>query len=258
LVVVKHEYIKSIPLLHVVKQEDQWEKLPLIIFNHGFTSAKEHNLHYAYLMAEAGFRVLLPEALYHGEREQGLNEKDLYTHFWDIVLNTINEINIIMEFYKKEGLIKAGRIGVSGTSMGGIVTLGALTQYEWIKAAVSLMGIPAYEKFSLWQLEQLGKHGVSLPYTDSQIEHQLAILREYDLSLQPEKLANRPLLLWHGKKDSMVPFSVTYQFYETIKPDYQKNPERLVFLVDEKAGHKVSRDGLLATVEWFKRHLIKI
>ncbi|MDI5791688.1 hypothetical protein PO124_35075 [Bacillus licheniformis] len=31
--------------------------------------------------------------------------------------------------------------------MGGIVTLGALTQYEWITTAVSLMGSPAYVEF---------------------------------------------------------------------------------------------------------------
>jgi uncharacterized protein len=256
LIVVKHEYIKSIPLLNIVNQEDQWEKLPLIIFIHGFTSAKEHNLHYAYLLAESGFRVLLPDALYHGEREQGLDEKDLYTHFWDIVLNTINEINIIKEFYNKEGLIKAGQIGICGTSMGGIITLGALTQYDWIKAAVSLMGMPAYEQFSLWQLDQLKKQGVTLPFTDDQIEQQLSILREYDLSLQPEKLSYRPLLFWHGKKDPMVPYTLSYDFYEMIKPEYQNSPENLLFLMDEKAGHNVSRKGLMATVGWFERHLL--
>ncbi|HJV30555.1 MAG TPA: prolyl oligopeptidase family serine peptidase [Bacillales bacterium] len=255
-VVVKHEYIKSIPLLHIVNQTVQWEKLPLVIFIHGFTSAKEHNLHYAYKLAEAGFRVLLPEALYHGEREEGLDEKELYTHFWEIVLNTINELNIIKEFFANNGLIKADQIGICGTSMGGIVTLGALTQFKWIKAAVSLMGMPAYEKFSLWQLDQLEKQGIRLPFSEDQIEQQLSILREYDLSLQPEKLANRPLLFWHGKKDPMVPYSFPYQFYERIEPDYQKNPEKLAFLVDEKAGHKVSREGLLATVEWFKEHLM--
>ncbi|WML43355.1 prolyl oligopeptidase family serine peptidase [Neobacillus sp. PS3-40] len=255
MIVVKHECIKSIPLLHVVKQKEQWEKLPLIIFIHGFTSAKEHNLHYAYLLAEAGFRILLPEALYHGEREQDLTEKDLLIHFWDIVLNTINEIKIIKEFYEEEGLVKSGEIGVVGTSMGGMVTLGAMTQYEWIKVAVSLMGMPAYEKYSLWQLEQLSEQGVPLPFNEEEIEQQLATIRQYDLSLQPEKLVNRPLLFWHGKKDSLVPYPLTYQFFETIKPDYQQNPGNLAFLTDEQAGHKVSREGLIATVEWFKQHL---
>lgn len=253
MIVVKNDLIKSIPLLHVVKQEKEWEKIPLIYFIHGFTSTKEQNLHYAYHLANAGFRVILPEALHHGEREQGLSEENLYTYFWDIVLNTINELSILKNEF--EGLVKSGEIGVAGTSMGGIVTLGALTQFDWIKAAASLMGMPAYEQFSLWQLDQLKKQKVELPFTEEQIDQQLANLREYDLSLQPEKLKSRPLLFWHGKRDSMVPYQPTYEFYENILPDYQSNPESLAFITDEKAGHKVSREGLKATVDWFRKYL---
>jgi hypothetical protein len=54
----------------------------------------------------------------------------------------------------------------------------------------------------------------------------------------------------------MVPYSLSYQFYVKIKPEYQMNPEKLAFLMDERAGHKVTREGLIATVEWFKRHLM--
>ena len=58
-----------------------------------------------------------------------------------------------VEYFEKEQLIDSERIGLVGTSMGGIVTLGSLTRYSWIKAAVSLMGMPYYEKFALWQLK---------------------------------------------------------------------------------------------------------
>lgn len=81
MVIVENHLINRIPLLHIVKKDAQLETLPFIIFSHGFTSAKEHNLHYAYLLAEKGFRVILPEALYHGEREQGISEEIFYGHF---------------------------------------------------------------------------------------------------------------------------------------------------------------------------------
>ena len=58
---------------------------------------------------------------------------------------------------KTKNLIDSERIGMVGTSMGGIVTLGSLTRYKWIKAAVSLMGMPYYEKFALWQIKELEK-----------------------------------------------------------------------------------------------------
>jgi dienelactone hydrolase len=176
LVVVEKDKVENIPLLHVVKESEKLEKLPLVIFIHGFQSVKERNLHYAYLLAEAGFRVVLPEVLYHGEREQGLSEKEFYARFWEMVLNTIAEIKMLKESYLKKGLIDSEKIGLAGTSMGGIVTLGALTQFRWIKAAVSLMGIPSYEEFSLWQLEQLKSQGITLPFTEEQFGNMILMI----------------------------------------------------------------------------------
>lgn len=255
MVVVEKDKVENIPLLHVVKESEKLEKLPLVIFIHGFKSVKERNLHYAYLLAEAGFRVVMPEVLYHGERDQGLNEKEFYIRFWEMVLNTIDEIKRLKESYLKKGLIDSEKIGLAGTSMGGIVTLGALTQYKWIKAAVSLMGMPSYEEFSLWQLEQLKAQGLTLPLTAEQIDEQLRILREYDLSHQPEKLDNRPLLFWHGKKDPLVPYPLTHQFFEKVKPNYQDDPEKIRFITDQRAGHNVSLEGVDAAVDWFIHYL---
>ncbi|NRD78404.1 esterase [Bacillus sp. BRMEA1] len=255
MVIVENKQIENIPLLHIVKQEDYKDKLPLIIFIHGFTSGKENNLHYAYLLAEKGFRVLLPEALYHGERAQGLSEKELFAHFWEIVLMTIKEVSLLKDYFVESALADEERIGIAGTSMGGIATLGALTQYPWIKAAVSLMGSPTYEQLSLWQLEQLKSQGMKLPFNESDIEKQLSILRTYDLSQQPEKLNSRPLLFWHGKKDPIVPFSFTFEFYESLENQYFNQPERIKFIADEHADHKVSREGLQATIDWFENHL---
>lgn len=86
MIIVEKRFLNNNPFLHIVKKSGQQERLPFIIFTHGFTSAKENNLHYAYLLAEKGFRVILPEAIYHGEREQGLTERDLYGHFGKLSL----------------------------------------------------------------------------------------------------------------------------------------------------------------------------
>lgn len=255
MILVENQHINQIPVLHLAHKDLYHESLPFVIFEHGFTSAKEHNLHYAYLLAEKGFRVVLPEAAYHGERSTNLNVQQLALHFWEIVVQTIRELDMIREFYVTQQLIDPSRIGLVGTSMGGMVTLGSLTQYSWIKAAVSLMGMPSYEKYALWQLEGLKKNGIQLPMKQEQINHLLNKLNAFDLSKNPEKLNQRPLLFWHGKQDPIVPFTYTYEFYEEIKPFYQETPEKLAFIVDEQSGHKVSREGLLKTIEWFDKHL---
>ncbi|WP_026585194.1 alpha/beta fold hydrolase [Bacillus sp. J33] len=255
MVIIENKHVKEIPVLELAREELREDQLPFIIFIHGFTSAKEHNLHYAYLLAEKGFRVVLPDTLYHGERSTGLSGNDLNFRLWDIVLNTLAELGIIKEAYEEEQLINSDRIGLVGTSMGGIVTLGALTQYKWIKAAVSLMGMPYYERFAQRQLDELQKNDIEIPLNKEEVDSLLETLRERDLSLQPEKLGGRPLLFWHGKKDSVVPFSYTYHFYESILPLYSDAPEKIRFISDEQAGHKVTREGVLETVKWFESHL---
>ncbi|MBS4210649.1 esterase [Bacillus sp. FJAT-50079] len=249
---IHHEQVDKIPLLHIVKATKRQESLPLVIFIHGFTSAKEHNLHYAYLLAEKGFRVLLPEANLHGERNHGLALNEMTYQFWDIVIQTIAELAQIKDEYIAKGLVDRDRIGLVGTSMGGIVTFGALTQYPWIKVAVSLMGCPAYEQFARLQISQLKNTGVNIPFSDEKLEEMYAHLKKYDLTQQKEAVANRPILFWHGKKDPIVPFQPTYEFYEEIK---DQNPAHIRFIVDEQADHKVSREAFLQTIDWFDQHL---
>jgi fermentation-respiration switch protein FrsA (DUF1100 family) len=255
LVIVEKIKIADIPLLHIVNHSLRDKKTPFVIFVHGFTSAKENNLHYAYYLAEKGIRVVLPEALDHGERSKDYNTKELSYRFWKIVLNEIAEVNTIKEYFEENDLIDQGRIGLAGTSMGGITTLGALTQYDWIKAAVSLMGSPCYTSLLKGQLSALQQSGVKIPLSNDEIDEQLSLLEPFDLSLHTEKLQNRPLLFWHGERDEMVPFAPTYQFYKDIIPMYEKTPERLKFIVDPLAGHKVSSEGALALTEWFERYL---
>ncbi|PLR87396.1 esterase [Bacillus sp. V33-4] len=252
---VENLRIGNIPVLHLAKKDESSKSLPLVIFVHGFTSAKEINLHYGYLLAQKGFRVVLPETIHHGERAQESGDKNLNFRFWDIVLNTIEELNTIKEYYERKNYIEVERIGVAGTSMGAIVTLGALTQYSWIKTAVSLMGMPYYEQFALAQLDEMKKRGIRFPFSENEIASLFSHLQKYDLSAQPEKLEQRPLLFWHGKKDPVVPYQPAYHFYESMKPAYQDAPDRLKFISDEKAEHKVSMEGIASTVKWFETYL---
>ncbi|AEH48971.1 prolyl oligopeptidase family serine peptidase [Parageobacillus thermoglucosidasius] len=255
MVIIEKEIVAQVPVLHVVKQEKKEGRLPFILFIHGFTSAKEHNLHFAYLLAEAGYRVVMPDALYHGERGTSLSGHELQLKFWHVVRQMIAEVKWIKEEMEQRRLIDPDRVGIAGTSMGGIVTFGSLAVYPWIKAAVSLMGCPAYEMFFDELVKTAKKTGVAIPLSDEQLKQEKAQLVKYDLSKQPEKLAGRPLLIWHSECDQVVPYAYTYEFYEQIKPLYQGKEKSLKFISDATAGHKVTREALLETVKWFTAHV---
>jgi len=247
------DLINTIPCLIVVDHEKKEKALPLIIYSHGFTSAKEHNLTIAYLLAKAGFRVVLPDSKYHGEREVKVTSSERQVSFWDIVMKNVEEFGVIKEHFANKDLILDGRIGVAGTSMGGISTSAALTQHPWIKVAAVLMGSPKITTYAKTLVSSFKKMG-DLPVTDEMIEHLYENLEKYDLSEQVNKLDNRPLLFWHGENDAVVPFDHSYTFYDKAKEHYD-DPSRIQFIREANRDHKVSRSAILKTVQWFEKHL---
>lgn len=254
-VIVTEEKWGSIPLLHIVEENLNDKQIPVVIFLHGFTSAKEHNLHYAHNIAKKGIRVLLPDAHLHGVRDEKLDETQLSIHFWEVVLNSIEEVGFLREELVKRELVTVEKIGVGGTSMGAITTLGCLTVYEWVDAAAVMMGSPGFVQLAQAQIAQFENHGFKLPITDEQKNAVLHTLETFDLTKHGVALNQRPIYFWHGKQDTVVPFEPTYQFYESVKEDYAEVPERIEFVSDDIAGHSVSRSGMLQAADWFACHL---
>ncbi|MDN4606853.1 prolyl oligopeptidase family serine peptidase [Sporosarcina highlanderae] len=250
--IVREEKWSNIPLLHIVDETVEDSNIPAVIFLHGFTSAKEHNLHYAYNIAKKGFRVLLPEAHLHGVRDEGLDEVQLSLRFWEIVLTSIEEMGILHKELVERGVPK---IGMGGTSMGGITTLGCMTAYPWIDTAVVMMGAPGYVELAKAQIAQFENRGFKLPISDEERKSLIDTLSLFDMTKQRQKLNRRPVFFWHGQQDTTVPFEPTYNFFKAAKKDYQDLPERFEFMADPTAGHAVSRSGMLRAADWFASYL---
>ena len=255
MVIINKKTIAGIPLLEIVRKEFISEATPTIFFLHGFNSFKERNLHYAYLLAEKNIRVVLPEADFHGDRGKSLSIQSLALQFWNIILQNIKELDDLKREYVKNNLVLETQIGVAGTSMGAITALGALTQYDWIKTVVSLMGNPAYDQFARYLVAQVQNQGQTLPFTEEQLEDEYKKVLPFDLSKHPERLNKRPVLFWHGMKDSVVPYSHAFQFYQEVKEQYIGS-DNFQFILDEHADHKVTKEGLKALIDWFSKHLL--
>lgn len=252
--IVEREVWGKIPLLHVIPDGQSSGPLPTVIFFHGHMSAKEHNLHYAYQLADKGIRVLLPDAILHGEREEGLDNVQISLRFWEIVLTSIEELGFLNTEIHKKGLAQ-GEIGIGGTSMGGITSLGALTVYPWIKSAAVMMGAANYVQLAKAQMAQFESKGFKLPITPDERKKMLSTLERFDATKNRSVLAKRPVFFWHGEQDTTVPFSPIMSFYKALMEDYAEVPERLYFMRDREAGHAVSRQGMLAATDWLAKHI---
>lgn len=253
---VVNERWGNIPLLNVYRESEKEKQVPVVIFLHGFTSAKEHNLHYAYQLAEKGLRVLLPDALLHGERQESLDEVELSLRFWEIILTSIEEVNMLRgELVERNLIDNDTKIGLAGTSMGGIVTLGCLKVYPWIDTTAVMMGSPSYVHLAKAQMSQYEARGFKLPITDAERKKMLATLSGFDITLNPNALNGRPVFFWHGKEDNVVQYEPTFNFYNSQKKLYDHDPQRFQFMTDKTASHAVSRKGMLAATDFVAHYL---
>lgn len=242
--------IDGIPLLEVVDGALKDEKLPTVVFYHGWTNVKESVLVHGFEIAKKGFRTLLPEALYHGGRNDGtaLTDERLLD-FWEIIQQSIDEYPVLTDYYIKAGLTDPDRLGVTGLSMGGITTCALLATYPEIKVGDCLMGSPDAVGFTEGVLAEAEKQGMELP---ADIQTQLQELTALSLADQPAKIAGRPVHFWHGTSDVTVPYGPTFEFYQSIQDeDFAKK----VSFSTTDDGHKVPYSISQETACFFRNNL---
>lgn len=241
--------INKIPILEVVHEDLRKEKLPIIVLYHGWKSSKELILTQARKLADKNFRIVVPDALNHGQRKQDISSIPSFT-FFNSIQGNIAEFDTLINFYRKIKLLDESRIGVGGYSMGGMTTSALMTQHPEIKVGASIMGSPKPVLYS--QRVQKRANEVGFPYPKD-LPLILSWLNNYDLSMQPEKIAQRPFLMWHGTKDQRIPFVDPSDFYQDIKDkNYAQNTK---FWVGKNEGHLVTTELMDDIADFFADNL---
>lgn len=249
MVEIHDDLIGGVPALHAVPAGKFDVPLPTIIFFHGYTSSKEIHSYFAYMLAKAGFRTILPEADMHGKRFDG-DLKRRQESFWDILKTNIDELPIYKKYLEDANLIDSGRIGVCGTSMGGFSVLGALARYEWIQAAAAYMGSGYFMDISRTlfpPVDPTNKEG------ECKFNDRMSSIADYDITSKLDRISDRPLFVWHGVKDDIVPYAESDRLLKDLRRlGYDQN---LTFIRDEFGIHKVTMDAATAGVTFFESNL---
>ncbi|CAI2507290.1 esterase [Serratia ficaria] len=247
---IHDERVGDIAAIHAVPAGRCHQPLPTVFFYHGYTSSKEVYAYFAYALARVGFRVVLPDTDQHGERFDGDEQRRLAS-FWEILRRNIEELPAIKTHFERRGLIADGRIGVAGASMGGMTTLGSFARYPWIKAAASLMGSGYYSSLAQTLFPPLGPQGQ--PLSAAAFQARISALAEFGLEQQLEKIADRPLLVWHGETDDVVPAAESLRLATELR---QRGwDSRLTFLSEPDVKHRITPRALGATADFFQRVL---
>ena len=238
---IRHRYIAKIPALEVTTEEQKNEALPLIVYYHGWQSAKARKL------AHEGFRVILPDAMNHGERKTGPISTIPSITFWSSIQYNLIEFPVIIHHFHKLALIKENWIGVGGVSMGGITTSALITQHPEIEAAACLMGTPYPARYIQRVIQRAKEFAIFVP---KDLPLLLSWVHQYDLSQTPERLQERPMLFWHGTEDEKIPYEDMADFEQLVSgKTYARNTQ---FITEVGERHLVKGETMDLVVDFFK------
>ncbi len=227
------------------------ERAPAIIIVHGGPSAQWLNSWnpQIQLFVNRGYIVLAPNvrgSTGYGKAFEELNDRD-----WGG--GDLKDLIAGREYLIKTGLADAQRMGITGGSYGGYLTLMALTKYPGLWAAgVSSVGVVNLK--TLWQtttgtlrlllLRELGspEENAELYYERSPINFIEAI--------------QAPLLVLQGERDPRVPLSE----FEQIRDELAALGKVFEYKVYAGEGHGYRQeenrlDSLKRTLEFFNRYL---
>jgi len=243
------ETLAGIECLHATPAGQRHQPLPTVLFYHGFTSSKEVYAYFAVALAQAGFRAVMPDAELHGARYHGDAEARL-GRFWEILKQNIDELPLLETALRNENLIAGERFAVAGASMGGMTALGAMARYPQIQSVACMMGSGYFMQLSESLFPPLVADTAE---QKAQFAARMAPLADYDPCNHLEALANRPLLLWHGEADEVVPWAESVRLERTLRDNGLA--QHLTTLSEKQIGHKITPSALTALVSFFKNLL---
>lgn len=246
-IIERKRTIGTIPVLEVIPKNHRNEALPLIIYYHGWQSTKELTLTQARQLARLNCRVILPDAMNHGERKRPVSKIPSHT-FWESIHSNLLEFSYILSYLNERRMIDKDKIAVGGVSMGGITTCALLTHHPEIKAAACVMGSPKLVAYR----ERIAKHVKERAYHfPDDYQDLFSWHKAYDLSLHPDTLNGRPFLIWHGFQDTVVPYDHVKEFM-----DKNNHRENIIFIKDD-IDHLVNPKTMQKITDFFKENFIK-
>lgn len=178
---------------------------PAVIVLHGAGSCKENHADFARVATGHGFVALTFDNRGHGQSEGKLSPK------------TVADIQRLVRMLAERPEVDGGRIGLRGSSMGGLLAIHAAAADPSVAAVVAVC--PATEEMLLTDLRRHAageppRPGSALGSMDVDVSALIAWLEEHDVRDAVELLGPKPLMLVHARDDEVVPHTISEDLYE--------------------------------------------
>ena len=226
--------------------------LPLVVFPHGGPAARDYLGFdwWAQAMASRGYAVLQPN--FRGSDGLGTAHLEAGYGEWGRKMQT--DLSDGVRWLASEGIIDPARVCIVGASYGGYAAMAGPTLDPGVyKCAVSVSGVSDLRLMVQWEADQGGQR-------DS------PVVRYWNRFMGAERLGDRnldtvspaaqaaradaPILMLHGRDDTVVPFEQSRVFAEALRR--AGKPYELIELPSE--DHWLSR---AATRQWMLAETVR-
>ena len=230
-------------------------KFPVIVSIHGGPEAQAQpgfNPTVQFMANELGVAVLVPNV----RGSSGYGKTYLQLDNADKREDSVKDIGALLDWIAQQPELDATRVGVTGGSYGGYMTLASLMHYsDRIRAGIDVVGISDFATF-LTNTESYRRDLRRAEYGD---ERDPAMKAVFD-RISPLKNAGKiraPLFVAQGKNDPRVPYTEAEQIVKAVRA----NGEPVWFLMFDDEGHgfrkKANSDlfGAVSILFW-QQHLL--
>jgi dipeptidyl aminopeptidase/acylaminoacyl peptidase len=238
--------------LMLPKDYDPAKKYPLIVEVHGGPAAAATS-HWgsgslsATAFSALGYFVLLPNprgSFGQGEEFTQANRKDF--GFGDL-----SDILAGVDAVEAKYSVDPNRVGLTGWSYGGFMTMFAVTQTQRFKAAVAGAGISDWQSY-------YGENSIDqwmLPYFGASVYDDPAVYAKSS-AINFIRAVHTPTLVLVGDRDGECPAPQSFEFWHALRDRHI--PTQLVVYPNE--GHGLTdpahrRDAMERAAEWFARYM---
>jgi dienelactone hydrolase len=259
-------------------------RLPVVIQLHGTGGRKETMLPRLMTLANRGFLAIAIDSGYHGERAG--NAPGLQTPYTTAIYNsyktssehpffydTVLDVMRLIDYLETRPDVDPSRIGLGGTSKGGIETYLVAAVDPRVAVAVSERGVQSFK----WALDhgawdsrawtfrdalEAAADETKTPVTASfvrQFYDRVApgIYGEFDAPAMLPLIAPRPLLVVNGDSDPRTPMAGVRESAAAAERAYKAAGagDKFMLKVMPNLGHENTPEVEAAMVEWFVRWL---
>lgn len=274
-ITIETEQIAGIPLLTIAPEGAR--QCPLVFFIHGFTGDKVDGVELGYRLADAGMVCVSVDAAMHGDRrdtrlaqvldprhphvypiDTGLPGLDAAHLVFQIVAQTAEDIGRLITHFASDSRVATERLGVTGASMGGLVTYYLAANYPQITTAVPMISFPNFARG--WDdlvLETAAtEQAAALATVAETLQEHTAFVQQLDPMDKLLRFAPKPLLMLLGNTDTNAPKFLTVELYRQLLPLYADHPERLQMRIYANIDHRTTGDMISDAYQWFRRYLL--